>query len=252
MGTLPASVRLALWSTAAWNGAADRGQVIERSFPDFDDVSGDLGTLELWPQIGERMLLCALPHPGRVQSLPSGGPAFVADALEAGECVYVPMSGGALVPVLRQYGHESDHGWQATLHAYDCAPTPIHTIEMLTAGGIERELMAVVGSTTAQLEAIDAVPWQASTERNRAAAQLQGPYGLPNGIPARLAKVIWTAATASAAAQAALDLPPSAGAYAHSEREMLLREMLIQADQALADATNLACLTIAGLVPDRP
>lgn len=251
MGTLPASVRLALWATAVWNGAAPANALLDRAFPDIDDVAGDLDRLELWPQIGERVLLCALPHAGHAQSMPKGGAELVAEALDAGECTYVPMSGGALVPVIEPYGPESDQGWRALLRAFDCAPTPIHRVEMLTDSGVERRLQAAVAAATDELTDIDLVPWQRSSERDRAASRLSGDFGLPAGLPARLARTIWSAATVSEAAEAALEHDAIVGAAAHERRQSALRDLMIEADQVLADATNLAAVVLAGLVPAR-
>ncbi|MBD2760314.1 hypothetical protein IEE94_12430 [Yimella sp. cx-573] len=251
MGTLPASVRLALWATAAWNGAAPAAAVIERAFPDIDDMSGDLDRLELWPQIGERVLLCALPHPGHAHVMPKSSPSLMADALDAGECVFVPMFGGALVPELIPYGPQGDRGWQAHLRAYDCAPVPTHRIEMLTSSDIERTLTTEIRSTTTELDDIDAVPWQHSGERAQASTRTSAPFGLPSGMDGRLARVIWTAATISDAAEAALEQDAAGAAAAHELRQSALRRLLVTADQALADATNLAALQLAGLVPTR-
>ena len=251
MGTLPASVRLALWATAVWNGLAPASTLLDRAFPDIDDVAGDLDRLELWPQIGERVLLCALPHPGHTQAMPKGGTELLADALDAGECVYVPMFGGAIVPEIEPYGPASDQGWRARLRAFDCAPTPIHRIEMLTDSAIERRLQAAIAAATSELTQIDLVPWQRSSERDRAAAELSGSFGLPAGLPGRLARTIWSAGTASEAAEAALEHDPIVGAAAHERRQSTLRDLMVGADQVLADATNLAAVVLAGLVPAR-
>ncbi len=251
MGTLPASVRLALWATATWNAAASPEHLLDRAFPDLDDLSGDLDRLELWPQIGERVLLCALPHPGHAQSLPKGDAEFLAQAMDAGECVFVPMFGGALVPRIEPYGPTGDQGWRARLQAHDCAPTPIHRVEMLTDSAIERGLQAAIAAATAELDDIDLVPWQRTSERDRAASELSGAFGLPAGIPARLARTIWSAATVSEAAEVALEHDPIVGAQLHERRAVALRELMIAADAALADATNLAAVILAGLVPAR-
>ena len=251
MGTLPASVRLALWATAAWNGQALGASVIERSFPDVDDVSGDLDRLQLWGELGERVMLCALPHPGHAQSVPRGSTSLMAETLDAGECAYVPMIGGAMVPLIEPYGPEQDQGWRAELRAFDCSPTPTHRIEMLTGSSIERRLQSEIASATAELVDIDLVPWQRSSERDEAAGHLSGAFGLPAGMPARLARTIWSAATVSTAAEAALDHDPIVGASAHSQRHEVLRRLMIECDQVLADATNLAALTMAGVVADR-
>ncbi|GAB3583770.1 hypothetical protein [Calidifontibacter terrae] len=251
MPTLPASVRLSLWATAVWNGNAPAQALIQRAFPDIDEVTGDLQRLSDWPTLGERVLLCALPHPGNLVGLPKCSPALHTAAVEAGECVYVPMLGGALVPELSTYGPQDDAGWLAVLTAYDCLPTPIHRIEMLDESAIERELTREIASATRELADIDAVPWQTAAERAHAAAELDRRWGLPAEVPGRLARIIWTAGAVSAAADTALEQDPAAGAGAHRARGDLLYGLRSTADKALADATNLAALALAGMLPPR-
>ena len=98
MSELPASVRLALWVTAAWRGQLPTRDALARSFPDLDHVAGDLARLDVWRDLGEGALFVALPRPGDVSGMPKASSAAVAHAAEAGECVYVAGIGGLLVP----------------------------------------------------------------------------------------------------------------------------------------------------------
>ena len=74
MPELPASVRLALWTTAAWNGGPSLEKALAAALPDVDHVAGDLGRLDLWHDLGERALLVALPAPGDLAGVPSARP----------------------------------------------------------------------------------------------------------------------------------------------------------------------------------
>ena len=64
MSTLPASVRLSLWITAAWAGRTSVPEALAAALPDVDDVAGDVDRLTLWGELGERVLVAALPRPG--------------------------------------------------------------------------------------------------------------------------------------------------------------------------------------------
>ena len=46
------------------------------------------------------VVLVALPRPGDLSGMPRGSADLVAAATEAGECVFVPGIGGALVPTI--------------------------------------------------------------------------------------------------------------------------------------------------------
>ncbi|NHN54868.1 hypothetical protein G9U51_03600 [Calidifontibacter sp. DB0510] len=245
MTCLPASVRLSLWVTAAWSGRCTPPEALTRALPDIDDVSGAVDRLELWPALGEQVLLCALPHPGQPEALPRGSSAFVGAAVDAGECVYVPSLGGALVPVVSAYGSSQEPGWQIELTAYDTDPVPLHRVEMLTPSEIERGLLEQIRSATTELDDLEVVPWSGARSRE-SVSQVDLSWSLPAGMPGRAVAVVQRAALIAQACEAATndDLPGSAAA--HSARAAVLRRLEVAADAALADATNLAALTIAG------
>ncbi|HEY5248361.1 MAG TPA: hypothetical protein VIJ15_07940, partial [Dermatophilaceae bacterium] len=98
MSVLPVCVRLALWATAAYAGRLTVEAAVRRAHPDIDEVSGDLDHLNLWLGLGERAVLVAQPRPGNLSGMPRGSAELLAAATDAGECVYVPGIGGALVP----------------------------------------------------------------------------------------------------------------------------------------------------------
>lgn len=248
MPTLPASVRLSLWVTAAWAGHLSLEAALEHALPDIDDVHGDVSRLDLWPTLGERVLVCALPRPGDVTSVPAGNPELLADAATHGECVYVPVLGGALVPDVTSYGPEGDTGWQAKLTAYDCNPTPIHRLEALQESQIERQLREELARSTTALEDLDITPFAGSSMREVVDSQLGSTrWGVPPGMPGRSIRTMQLAATVSAAIDVALDNPHALTGADHSARDVHLRRLQSVADRALADATNVAALSLAGL-----
>ena len=108
MTVLPASVRLALWATRALGGELDLPTALRLATPDADHVQGALARLQLWRDLGERVVLVALPRPGDLTGLPRGVLEFSGAAAEARECVFVPGVGGALVPEVDEFGPEGD------------------------------------------------------------------------------------------------------------------------------------------------
>src|SRR5699024_10201258 len=62
MADLPASVRVALWGTAALAGRIEVRDVPACAMPDLDPVDGLVPQLDLWRDLGERLVLVALPR----------------------------------------------------------------------------------------------------------------------------------------------------------------------------------------------
>lgn len=253
MPALPASVRLALWTTLSWQGMCSPGDALSRSLPDVDHSTGDLDRLTLWHDLGERALLVALPRPGDTTQLPRTSPAALAHAVDAGECVFVASIGGLLVPTLSHYGSAGDVGLRIDWSSYDCAPTPRHRLEMLDLGTIERTLMASVTRHTAHFEAGGGAPWDAHHREAADDAVRRTLWGLPDQTPDRAVRVIATAARVSALVDSAggRTIPargPLDATDAH-RRERLLRSLAADADAALGEATNVAVMAMAGWRP---
>jgi hypothetical protein len=251
---LPASVRLALWTTASWNGGSSLEAAIAAALPDIDHVAGDLGRLELWRDLGERALLVALPAPGDLSGMPGAGTDAQGAAAEAGECVYVPGMGGLLVPVLDTFGSVGgsalDTGTRVDWKAYDADPVPRHRVEGLEPSQLERHLRLALIEVTEDLDRVGGQPFSASAARDLADAALGGRWGLPDGLPARAQRVIALAGTVAQICDAGLSGPDDAldTATSRSRRSLLLR-LQRAADHALADATNAACAVLAGWRP---
>lgn len=254
MAELPASVRLALWVTSSWQGRLSLDEALRRSFPGIDHVGGDVRRVELWHDLGEQALFVALPRPGDVSAMPRTSPEALAHAAEAGECLYAAGIGGLLVPTLTEFGPEGDVGLRADWTAYDAQPVPTHRLEMLDLAHTERTLLASVRRHSDDLEAVGGSPWGSA---HRAAAEQsldRGLWGLPPETPARSLRVISLAARVSAlvdiAGRVGQLAPGAVDASTSSGREGLLRSLLADADTALAEATNVAVMTIAGWRPE--
>ena len=253
MTSLPASVRVALWATAGLAGEIPMQQVAERALPDVDHVAGDLDRLTVWHDFGESAVLVALPRPGDLSGMPHGPLALSGAATEAGECVFVPGIGGALVPTVEDYGPEGDVGTQVIWTAYDCDPTPIHRLEAVALADVELRLRESLIHLTTRLEDIDASPLGGRVLREAAVEGVRaGDWATPEGLPSRALRIIALAARISWVAELGLD-PELHSFDGHSteERRRALRQVRAAADSALAEATNVACLNLAGLRQDR-
>lgn len=250
---LPASVRLALWTTVAWRGDLPLAEAVERSFPDIDHVTGLQPTLEAWGAVGERALFVALPRPGDLGELPRCAPAVAGHAAEAGECVHVAGVGALLVPTQSEFGPEGDRGVRMDWAAYDAEPTPRHRLEMLDLRQTERELLDRMRHHTEQFEAAGGHPWDRQARAEAENGLRHALWGLPSQVPSNALRVMAVAATVSEMARHAGSLT-SLGAHGvdvatAGRREQLLRSLGSDADRALAQATNVAVMALAGWRP---
>jgi hypothetical protein len=250
---LPASVRLALWVTASWRGGPSTKEALSKAFPDLDHVAGDLARLDVWRDLGEQALFVALPRPGDITRMPRGSTAATAHAADAGECVFVAGIGGVLVPTLTEFGPEGDVGVRADWTAYEADPVPRHRMEMLDLREIERELMTRLREHTARFEEVGGHPW-GHEARAEAQADLDAAlWGIPPATSGRALRLMSLAANVSRLAHRTADLTSlgSSGLDAGTAagRGVLLRNLAADADTALADATNVAVMTIAGWRP---
>lgn len=259
MTELPASVRLALWVTAAWKGDSPSltvEQAVERAHPDIDHVAGDLDRLALWHELGEQALFVALPRSGDLTSLP-GMSSHVRDlAVESGEAVYAAGLGSVLIPRTSTFGSATDSGWRIDWSAHDADPVPTHRIEQLDIGTIERDLKAGLADLTTRLEEVGAPSWAstASTASMAAAMDSAAEWAVPD-LPPRVRRTIGLAADIGTVVNAAHagDHVTSGAVTAASAtgREWLLRDVAALADRALAQATNVGVMTLAGWRPAR-
>lgn len=252
MSVLPVSVRLSLWASAAYAGQLSVEEAVTRAHPDLDRLDGDLGHLALWRGLGERVVLVALPRPGDLSGLPRGSAELVAAATQAGECVYVPAIGAALVPTMEHFGPDDDQGTSVTWAAYDCDPVAAHTLDGLSLREIERGFRHELAEHTAAIEALDATPWAGSPFRSMADELTIGQWGLPEGLPPRATTIITMAALVSAATGLGLSDQAQSQALtgaATEKRRVALTRLDCSADTAMAAAATVGALSLAGLRP---
>jgi len=252
MSVLPLCVRLALWASAAYAGQLTVDKAVDLAHPDLDHVTGDLDRLSLWHDLGERAVLVALPRPGNLSGMPRGSAELIAAATEAGECVYVPGIGAALVPLMEHFGPADDQGTRVTWSAYDCDPVPVHTLEALSLGEIERAFRQELTERTLAIEALDAGPWAGSPFRHLADELSIGQWGLPEGMPSRATQIITMAATIGVATELGLSDQAQSQVLTSTvaeRRRVQLVGLEASADTAMAAAATIAALSLAGLRP---
>lgn len=246
-------MRLALWVTASWHGDLTTRDALARAFPDLDHVAGDLGRLDVWRDLGEAALFVALPRPGDLSRMPRGSAAATAHAADAGECVFVAGIGGVLVPTLAEFGPEGDVGVRADWTAYEAEPVPRHRMEMLDLREIERDLMTRLREHTVRFEEVGGQPWGTAARAEAQADLDTALWGIPRSTSGRALRVMSLAANLSRVAHrtaARTDLGAGGlDAVTVSSRTRLLRDLAADADAALADATNVAVMAVAGWRP---
>ena len=185
--------------------------------------------------------------------MPRGSAAATAAAADAGECVFVAGIGGILVPTLSEFGPEGDVGVRADWTAYEADPMPRHRMEMLDLREIERELMTRLREHTERFDAVGGHPWGHEARAEAQADLDTGLWGIPPAtsgralrlmsLAANLSRVAHRNATRTSLGSGGLDAGTTA------TRTRLLRDLAADADVALADATNVAVMSIAGWRP---
>jgi hypothetical protein len=258
MPALPLSVRFALWGTTALRGGlqpADLDEVVRAAHPDVDHVTGDpADRLALWRDFGESAVLVALPRPGDLTGMPRTSLDASGAAATAGECVFVAGMGGLLVPTLSTFGPVDDEGVQADWTAYDGEPVPRYQLEALSLRDLDRELTQGVRDGADALQAVEGRPWSATpredTERRLGSREMTQ-LGVPAETSPRALRVMLSAARVGVIVDAGLRLAatPSLDLHSSGRREAGLRSLQRIADRALAGATNLAVMELAGWRP---
>jgi len=247
MPVLPASVRVALWASAAFNGWADLSEVGRQALPDIDEVVGLGPALASWRDLGEKVVLVALPRPGHSHGMPAGTPEMLAAAHAAEEAVFVPGLGGALVPRVSPFGPEGDQGWLVDWQSYACDPVPAHVVQAMSISEAELRLRTTLAELTERLTATPGSPMAGAAAEIGARRGLHQSWGLPPGLPRRCAKVVELSGSVLHLGDIGLaDDMQSVDSAATTAREVLLRQLRREAAEALSTATNVAALSYAG------
>lgn len=247
MPELPASVRVAVWASAALAGRLPLAEVAARALPDIDHVVGLEATLRLWRDLGEQVVLVALPRPGDVSGMPRAGPELLDAATAAQEMVFVPGVGAAMVPTIEPYGPEGDQGWAASWTAYDAEPTPVHRVQAVDLAQVELGLRQDLAALTAQLAAVPGAPIFAGLAESLARDRLDRQWGMPSAVPARVLRVVDLAGSVLTLADAGrVGELHTVDSSSTLQREQIMARLCALSAQAVAAASNVAALHLAG------
>lgn len=247
VAVLPASVRVALWASAAFAGRVPVDDVADRAMPDLDHCTGLTDRLSLWRDLGEQVLLVALPRPGDLTGMPGGSSEMVTAAVDAEEIVFVPGVGGALVPSIEEFGPAGDRGWQAAWIAYDADPVPTHVVQAVALPDVELALRREAAELTGRLAATSTAPMAADGLERLARRAVSQDWGVPEGLPPRAIRVIELAGSLTSLAEIGLDgRLQSIDSSGTLQRERILQELHDRAAHALVAATNVASMHLAG------
>lgn len=247
MPELPASVRVALWASAALNGAVDVDSVARNALPDIDDISGLTPTLTLWRDVAEPFVLVALPRPGNLVGMPTGPIDMIGAAHEAQEMLFVPQLGGALVPQIAAYGSSSELGWSAAWTAYPSDPMPQHVVQSISVADVELRLRTTLADLTDTLSLKPGSAMASAAMEVFARRSIGTNWALPTGLPSRAERVIELAGSVMTLADIGLtDGMQSVDSTSTVGREVVLRRLRDEATGALTAATNAAAMSFAG------
>jgi hypothetical protein len=252
MSALPVSVRLSLWVTAAFAAGTPVARAFAQAAPDAGSIDAPVDRVEAWRAVGEGALFAAAPRAGDATSAPAGPPEFFAAACDAGECVFSPSVGGALVPAVTTYGPDGDQGLAVTWAAYPTEPLPTHVAQAWSLRDATELLRRSVTESVEALEALDLSPWPSRGLRSLAERSLgeARALGLPPGVPPRAVALIVEAARIGDACDLALshlDVTHSLAGY-HAQMQQV-RRLRQACDSALVTATNVGAATLAGWRP---
>ena len=186
--------------------------------------------------------------------MPRGSADLVAAATEAGECVFVPGIGGALVPTIESFGPEGDQGTQVTWTAYDAEPVPVHTLEALSLAEVDLRFRQELAEQTRQIDALDAQAVDRPGPGTRRRVGAPARHGAcPTACPSARCGVLSTASVVSLGTELGLTIaaPPALTSATDERRRVLLTSLLASADRAVATAATVSALSLAGMRPGR-
>lgn len=233
MPELPASVRVALWTSHAWAHGEDVEAATRHALPDVDVVLGLVERLALWRELGERVVYAALPRPGARGLLPACDGSALDAATVAQEALFVAGVGALAVPRHVVFGAERP-GLAQRWEAYDADPVPVHRLAGVDVAAADADLRrAVHGAIDALGDGGWVDAWQPERARRR-----EERWGLPPGLPDRTRGLVVRAGAILAICDAGLEhAEGSVSTDLRASREVPLLGLRRVATSALETAT---------------
>jgi hypothetical protein len=227
---------------APWD---DPATTVTATVPELPPNAGLVDLFATLVTLGATGMRLVLPSPGDVLGLP-GPPWFNEVALEAGECVLVPLAEGpskagalALVPQVTEFGSEAEPGAMVTWHVYG-----VRAPRVTDLGGIaeaDQELRTALDRATRELARLDVARWREDAADRLALIRDGGvePGLLPPTTPQRCLRVLATAARVQAIVElAAEDDGGSVTGYEAGARTEALRDLERVSRRAVVAAVN--------------
>ena len=180
MPELPASVRVALWTSHAWAHGLDPSTALRQALEDVDIVLGLDEQLGLWRELGERSVYAALPRPGARGLLPRCGADAFDSATFVGEAVFAPGIGALSVPRHVTFGAQQP-GLALRWEAFDAEPVPVHRLAGTDVGLADRDLRTAVHDT---IDDLGDGGWVDGWQRDQP-QRVEQHWRLPPGLPER-------------------------------------------------------------------
>ncbi len=252
---LPVAVRAALWCTHALAGRVDPVDLPEHAAAGLDAVSPAAAdalstSVSAWRDVGERVVLAALPRPGRPGQLPVGAAALGA-ATSPGSVglLLAPTLGDAFVLHLEAFGHGggdgSDGGWLLHAERVACDPVPAPLLERMDLRTATRALAAATRQAAGTLEDLAAPPVWTGTRAGGLAVSTAS--DLPPGLSGEVVDLLERAA--AVAAMTALGQDTHA---VHGHATAGRRAALLPAHYAALDALEAGSLAAATALRGNP
>lgn len=233
MPELPASIRVALWTTHVWVRGGDLEASVRRALPDVDIVLGLAEQLTLWRDLGERAVYAALPRPGALGLLPGGSPAATDAATHIGEAVFAPGLGTVCVPAHVAFGAQQP-GLALRWEAFDADPVPTHRLAGVDVAAADQDLRVAVHTA---IDTLEDGGWVDAWQRQRPGAA-EREWGLPPELPPRVRGLILRAGSILEIADAGLEhAHGSASADLAARRAAPLHRLRAVANAALEGAS---------------
>lgn len=233
MPELPASIRVALWTTHAWVRGAELEGSVRRALPDVDIVVGLTEQLALWRDLGERAVYAALPRPGALGLLPGGSATATGAATQIGEAVFAAGLGTVCVPAHVAFGAQQP-GLALRWESFDADPVPVHRLAGVDVAAADQSLRSAVHSA---IDTLEDGGWVDAWQRQRPGAA-EREWGLPPELPHRVRGLILRAGSILEIADAGLEhAQGSASADLAARRRAPLHRLRDVATTALESAS---------------
>lgn len=248
---LPVAVQAALWCTELLHGRLEAAELVDHAFAAADAVTPSASqqvprVVAAWRDTGERLVLAALPRPGRPGTFPVGAQGLgAAMDLQAVGVLLAPSLGEGLVLRMTPFGHALDGGWLLDAEPVDCPPVPARRLEALDLRTAQRAFTAGVARGVDLLEGLAASPVWTGHRSGGPAVSTAG--DLPSGVDASVLDLLERASAVAAMTTQGRDTHA-----AHARVTARRHEALAALHRVALDTLEAGSLAAAGALAGKP